>query len=65
MKKYRVYDNYELDMELLGEGSLDRCRSLAHEREKDTDGECYIIIEEVKENNNVKFRIIKIIKRLY
>lgn len=41
---YRVYDNYELDMELLGSGTYEECKRIAEERFNDTDGECYIIL---------------------
>lgn len=45
MEKFKVYDNYEFDMELLGEfGSLAEAKVCAKERDLDTDGECFIVI---------------------
>lgn len=43
---YKIYDNYDGDMELLGSGTLKECKRLAKERIEDTDGECYLIIED-------------------
>lgn len=45
MDVYSVYDNYELDMEHLGDCfSLKDAKAIGKEREKDTDGECDIVI---------------------
>ena len=41
---FKIYDNYDGDMELLGSGSYKDCCKLARERISDTDGECYLII---------------------
>lgn len=45
---FKVYDNYEMDMELIGtfetRKEVNKC---IKEREADTDGECYIIVKEV------------------
>lgn len=47
--KYYVYDLYD-GKELLGEvESMDKVRDLKNERIRDTDGECYIRIEEREE----------------
>lgn len=47
--KYYVYDLYDAK-ELLGEvESMDKVRELTNERIRDTDGECYISIEEREE----------------
>ena len=45
---FKVYDNYEMNMELLGtfetKKEVNKC---IKEREADTDGECYIIVKEI------------------
>ena len=45
---FKLYDDYEGDMELLGSGTLEECKKLARERIDDTDGECYLIIEDAE-----------------
>lgn len=42
----KLYDNYELDMELLAEGTYEELKKIANERIEDTDGECYLIVED-------------------
>lgn len=57
--KYYVYDLYD-GKELLGEvESMDKVRELTNERIRDTDGECYITIEEREENDMKKVFITK------
>ena len=47
--KYYVYDLYD-GKELVGEvESMDNVRDLTNQRVRDTDGECYIRIEEREE----------------
>ena len=47
--KYYVYDLYD-GKELVGEvESMDKVRALTNQRVRDTDGECYIRIEEREE----------------
>lgn len=41
---YTIYDDYELDMEELGRGTLKEVKAIGKQRVKDTDGECYLII---------------------
>lgn len=43
---FKLYDNYEGDMELLGSGTIEDLKPIANERIKDTDGECYLIVED-------------------
>lgn len=45
--KFKVYDDYELDMEFLGEfDTLVEAKACAKERDMDTDGECDVVIYE-------------------
>ena len=46
---FKVYDNYDLDMELIAEcETKQEVNKVVRDQNVDTDGECDIIIEEIK-----------------
>ena len=50
MAKFKVYDNYDGEKELIGIASATKeARRIIEQRIKDTDGECLISVEEIKE----------------
>lgn len=46
--RYRLYDDYELDMELIGKYTKpDQIRNAGIDRIEETDGECYLLVKDL------------------
>lgn len=57
--KYRIYDNYDLQNERLGESNtINGLRKFVRERFKDTDGECFFILRALNEHRKYSIKAV-------